>query len=255
MDGVAVITGASSGIGAALARELAGAGWPVGLVARRAERLEGLAGEIRGAGGQAVARAADVADRPGLAAAVRAVEAALGAPTALMVANAGISRATHAAPLDAGAVEEEIRVNVLGVVNALDAVLEPMRARGGGRFVAVSSPAAFRGMPGAAGYCASKAAVTRFMQAVRLDLREAGIVATTIHPGFVVSEMTANNDFPMPFLISAEAAARRIARAIRRGRRSVTFPLRMLLASRLVLPFVPDRVLQRRFRAKAKTEP
>lgn len=240
---VAVVTGASDGIGRALSLELAREGYAVGLIARRVDRLATLQAAIEGDGGRAFAAAADVADREALLAAVRRIEDALG-PTDLLVANAGISRPTDPLAPDARCLEEELAVNVVGVATAVEAVLPGMIERGGGHIVAVSSVAGWRGLPQAAGYCASKAALTTYMESCRIDWRDHGVTTTTVHPGFVDTPMIANADHPKPFQMSAEDAARRIARAIRTKRTRCDFPRPMVWIMRVV-KHLPDAILAR----------
>lgn len=238
---VAVVTGASDGIGRALSLELAREEYAVGGIARRAEPLASLHAAIEAEGGRACMAAADVADREALLAAVRRIEDALG-PTDLLVANAGISRPTHPLAPDARCLEEELGVNVVGVATAIEAVLPGMIERGEGHVVAVSSLAGWRGLPEAAGYCASKAALSTFMDACRVDWRDHGITTTTVHPGFVDTPMIADADHPKPFLMSAEDAARRVARAIRKKHKRCDFPRPMVWMMRVVR-HVPDAVL------------
>src|SRR5579885_914122 len=154
---VAVVTGASSGIGWALAKALAKEGARVGLVARRREALEQLAAEIARAGGAAAVAAADVSERQPTVAAVQEVATRLG-PVDLLVANAGVGAPTLLEPFNVPQVERMFRVNTLGVVYAIEAVLPEMLRRGRGHLAAVSSLAAYKGLPGESAYCASKAA-------------------------------------------------------------------------------------------------
>jgi len=229
---VAVVTGASSGIGRALALELACRGYQVGLVARRRKALEDLASAIETHGGRAQVAAADVGDRQALHAAVQQIEYALG-PVDVIVANAGHGTPTRLAPLNVADVEDTFRVNVLGVVYSIEAVLPGMLDRGWGQLVAVSSMAAFKGLPGESAYCASKAAVNLYMEGLRIALRNRGIAVTTICPGFVATAITPMDAAAAPFEITAEAAARKIARAIdqrKSGLIRFPWPMAMLMA-------------------------
>lgn len=223
---VAVVTGASSGIGRELAKELARQGAKVGLVARRSDQLEALAEEIRAAGGVAEFAAADVADRDAVHYAIRDLTAKLG-PVDLLVANAGVGAPTTLNPLNIGDFEKMYRVNVFGVVYAIEAVTPSMLERKRGHIAAVSSMAGYKGLPGEWGYTSSKAAVNNLMEGLRIQLRGQGIAVTNVCPGFVRTPMTAKNDFWMPFLLDAADAARRIVRALSRKKKVYNFPLGM----------------------------
>ncbi len=240
---VAVITGASSGIGRALARELARQCCKVGLLARREAELTQLADEVRRAGGTAAFAAADVGEREQVRAGVEALRRQLG-PVDLLVANAGVGVPTLLDPVNVADVERTFRVNVLGVVYAIEAVLPEMLRRGTGHLAAVSSLGAYKGMPGESAYCASKAAVNTYMEGLRIQLRGRGIAVTTICPGFVRTPMTAINPFPMPWLLEADEAARRIARALARRKKVFNFPWQMTLLTKLTR-WLPDWVLAR----------
>ena len=252
MHQVAVVTAsASSGIGRALARELARDGYDLGLTARRAERLEQLASEIRAAGSQAACVAADATRRDETRAAMATLAERLG-PIDLLVANAGIGLGTDALAPDAETLEAEFRVNVFGAFYAIEAVVPAMRERGRGHVVAISSLASHRGLPGAAGYCATKAALTRLVEGMRPDWARAGIRATIVHPGYVRSELTDRNRYRMPLLMDTDRAARLIARAIRRQRRVYEFPWRMSILVRHLVRHLPDRLLASRIRSDKK---
>lgn len=238
---VALITGASSGIGWALAKELAGQGARVGLMARRGDRLEQLAEEIRAAGGTAAWAAADVACRQEVLDAVAALAEELG-PIDLLIANAGVGRPDRLDPVNGQEVEEMARVNFLGVVFAVEAVLPQMLERRAGHLAAVSSLGAYKGMPGSAGYCATKAAVSAYMEGMRIELRSRGIAVTTICPGFVRTPMTAINDFKMPFLMAPEKAVRKIVRALRRRKKVYNFPWQTTFLMKLTR-WLPDWLL------------
>lgn len=250
---VAVITGASSGIGWELARCLAAQGCKVGLIARRKDKLEALAQEIGGSGGSAAVAAADVADRDETVVAIHSVCAQLG-PADLLIANAGVGWPTLVDPMNMGNIEQMIRVNLLGVVYSIHAVLPSMLERGRGHLAAVSSMAAYKGLPGEAAYCASKAGVNTFMEGMRIHLRDRGIVVTTICPGFVRTPMTAANDFKMPFLLEADETARRIVRALERQRKVYNVPWQMRLMMRATR-WAPDWLMARSMRKYNKKPP
>jgi short-subunit dehydrogenase len=250
---VAVITGASSGIGQALARALAAEQCHVGLVARRLDRLEELAAEIRRAGGTAAVAAADVGDRGQALAGIHSLREQLG-PIDLLVANAGVGIETTLDPVNLDDVEQTFRVNVLGVVYALAAVLPEMLRRGRGHLAAVSSMAAYKGLPGESAYCASKAAVNSYMEGLRIQLRDRGIAVTTICPGFVQTPMVEKDALQkMPWVMSADRAARLIVRALGRRVKVYNFPRRMALLM-TVTRWLPDWVVAH-FMRDYKKEP
>jgi short-subunit dehydrogenase len=240
---VAVVTGASSGIGWALAKALARDGAKVGLVARRVEELQRLAAEIAQAGGTALAAQADVADRQQTVAAIHDLASRLG-PVDLLIANAGVGAPTHLEPFNVEQMEQMFRVNTLGVVYAIEAVLPAMLQRGRGHLSAVSSLGGYKGLPGESAYCASKSAVNVFLEGLRIQLRGKGIAVTTICPGFVKTPMTAVNDFSMPFVLEADEAARRIVRALQRKVKVFNFPWQTALLMRLTR-WAPDWVMAR----------
>ena len=167
-DQVTVITGASSGVGQALARELAARGAKVGLLARREAELAALTAELSGRGAAAAYAVADVTDRPGVLAGVARLAAALG-PVDLLVANAGVALPTRLEPPNTPEIELMLRVNLFGVVYAFEAVLPEMLRRGRGHLAAVSSLAAYKGLPNQPGYSASKAAVNAYCEGLRID--------------------------------------------------------------------------------------
>jgi short-subunit dehydrogenase len=220
---VAIVTGASSGIGYELARALAGEGCRVGLIARRQEQLTELAEWIKRVGGVSAHATADVGDRQQAVAAIQEVAGRLG-PVDLLIANAGVGTPTSVEPLNVPDVEKMFRVNVLGVVYAIEAVLPQMIERHRGHIAAISSLAAYKGLPGESGYTATKAAVNTFMEGLRMQLRHRGIAVTTICPGFVKTPMTEVNEFKMPWLLEADEAARRILKALRRRVKVYNFP-------------------------------
>ncbi|MBV8487891.1 MAG: SDR family NAD(P)-dependent oxidoreductase [Planctomycetaceae bacterium] len=241
---VAVVTGASSGIGRALARQLAAENIRVGLIARRHDALDKVASQIKSEKGVAYAAAADVGDREALHRAVRAVEESLG-PVDVMVANAGFGVPTRLDPLNIAEVEATFRVNLLGVIYSIETVLPGMLRRGAGQIVAVSSLAAEKGLPGESAYCASKAAVNVYLEGLRIAVRKRGIIVTTICPGFVDTTITPMDAAATPFQISADQAARQITRAILRRRQGVIrFPWPMA-ALMTILRRLPDPLIAR----------
>jgi len=221
---VAVVTGASSGIGAELACQLAAAGARVGLVALPDEALHATAEAIRSRGGVAAAVEADVSDRAAVRHAVERLQAELG-PIELLIANAGIGLGTPATPMEAGGFETLIRVNYLGVVYTIEAALPGMLERRRGRIVGISSLSSYRGAPMVSGYIASKAAVAALLEGLRIELKPYGISVTTVRPGFVRTPMNASIRSPR-FLVEVEPAARTILKGVAEGRAEVRFPRR-----------------------------
>jgi short-subunit dehydrogenase len=222
---VVCITGASSGIGRALAAEFARQGARVGVLARRQERLRQLCEEIRAAGGTAESAVADASDRAATKTALRSLSERLG-PCDILVANAGVGSTNSATDLNIDGAEKVIRTNLLGPMYAFEAVLPEMLDRQSGHLVAVSSVAGFKGLPSAAAYCASKAGLNAYMESLRISLRSKGIAVTTICPGFVRTEMTEKHR-RMLWVLESSVAARKMARAIGRRKKVYCFPMRM----------------------------
>jgi short-subunit dehydrogenase len=240
----AVITGASSGIGLALARELAGRGYALALLARRGELVEDLARELEEKGTPAAAFACDVTDAAGIREAVRRGEEELGGPFDLAVANAGISIPGHATKFNLADAMEVVRVNLFGMMTLFDAVIASMVERRSGRFVGIASIAGLRGLPTSGPYSASKAAMQAFLEAARIELAPYDVGVTIVNPGFIATPLTAKNRFHMPFLMQAAEAAVFIADGIDRGARVVEFPRPMSLLIRL-LRLLPDALYDR----------
>lgn len=242
------ITGASSGIGAALALHYASPGAMLSLVGRDRERLTEVVDSCEKAGAEVYAALVDVTNREALAAFL--LEQDREKPIDLLIANAGISAGTggvlHGEPADQ--VQKIFDVNLTGVLNTIDPVLPEMAARGRGQIALMSSLAGFRGWPGAPAYCASKAAVRVYGESLRGALAKTGVGVSVICPGFVESRMTAVNDFPMPFLIDAPQAAKIIARGLAKDRGRISFPLRAA-AFVWFVSLLPDRIAQRILKA------
>src|SRR5262249_9338560 len=219
----ALITGASSGLGRALALEFAVDGDNVlSLVGRRVSELEATADAVRHAGSQAHVLAADLS-RPQEP--VRAVEQtrAFFDPD-VVIANAGAGRSGPVAELAWSDIEQMVRVNSLGAMALVRAALPRMIERRSGWIAAISSLASYRGFPARAPYAASKAALSTFIESVRIEARPHGVSVIDVHPGFIRTPMTAEHTFKMPFLMDADDAARRILRAIARRRAVYDFP-------------------------------
>jgi NADP-dependent 3-hydroxy acid dehydrogenase YdfG len=219
----ALITGASSGLGAALARELCLAGTRVVLAARRTDRLEELADELRAAGGSAEVEPLDVADADAVGEVLARRDADAGGLD-LVLANAGVGGSAGADPLSVEAIERVIDVNVRGAALTLALARPLLVARGRGTLAATSSLAYVRGMPGSGAYSASKAFLSTFLETLRLDLDGTGVRVVDLRPGFVRTEMTAGRDGAMPFLMDVEPAARVCVSALERGKPIAAFP-------------------------------
>lgn len=239
--GVAIVTGASSGIGLELARQLAADGTKVALLARRVDLLASLGDEIRASGGVAHEIECDVRERIVVRAAVAEATAELG-PVDLAIANAGVGHVIPAEEFDSALFEDTIRTNLLGAVHLVEAVLPGMLERRAGQIVGVSSLAAYRGFPLTHAYCASKAGMNTFLEGLRAEVADRGIAVTTVCPGFVRTPMTAKNYGAMPFLLDAAEAARRILRAARAGKRVYNFPWPTAAAMRIIR-WLPSRLL------------
>jgi short-subunit dehydrogenase len=220
---VVLITGASSGIGRALAVRIGRHGAKLGLIARRSEVIDEVVCEVEAAGGKALALPADVQDADSISAAANKLRANLG-PIDVLIANAGIGPTRDAANFSAAEVSDVINVNVIGASNSVAAVIPEMVERGSGQLVAISSLAAYRGLPRSAAYCASKAAVSAFFESLRLDLEPRGIVVTIIHPGFIKTPLTQGRDAQMPFLMELDDAVRKMVWAIEKRRKRYSFP-------------------------------
>lgn len=220
------VIGASSGIGAAVAQELDRQGCRVAISARREQELQ------RVSGGRMVVAVLDVLDSASVKRAAAEVETSLGGID-LVIIVAGYWERMEAVGFDRDAFVRHIEANVVGMANCIDAVLPRMLEEGRGTIAGVSSVAGYRGMPGAQGYGASKAAQLNLLESLRVGLRGTGVNVQTVSPGFVATPMTATNTFPMPFIISAERAARYVVRGLERSRAEIVFPLPMAIIMKL----------------------
>ena len=227
------VTGASSGIGAALARELADRGATVAISARSEDKLREVAA------GRMHVEPVDVTDRAATVAAAASVRTALGGLD-VAVLNAGTWSRFRVDQWDSQAFADHLQTNLMGTVHALEGVVPTMLEQGYGRIVGTASVAGYRGLPGSEAYGASKAALLNLFEALRGALLPRGVVVQTLSPGFVRTPMTDRNTFPMPFLISAEAAARTIADGIERDKAEIVFPFPMMLMMK-VARVVPVR--------------
>ncbi len=236
----AVITGASSGIGAALARHYASPDTVLGLISRRATNPS-LAGQV-------IEYQVDVSDVPALKQAADNFIARFGAPD-LVVASAGVGVGTHGEDLaDVEKLRRVLNINVAGLAATLAAFAPAMRSAGRGTLAGIASVAGFRGLAGNGAYCASKAAVITWMESLRAELHGSGVSVVCVCPGYVDTPLTRVNRYRMPFLLPADEAARRIARAIAARRRLAVIPWQIAVVS-VLLRFMPgwayDRLASR----------
>jgi short-subunit dehydrogenase len=236
----ALITGASSGIGAALAKQLAAKGTHVVLAARREQALRELADTITAAGGNATIEVLDVSDPERTEARIRELDQTRSFD--LVIANAGIGGSKWSGKLSWADCKPVIDVNVHGAVATLTGALPGMVARGSGHLVGISSVAQYRGLPKAAVYCASKAFVSVFLESLRVDLHGTGVSVTDVRPGFVKTPLTEGKQ-SMPFLVDLDYATKTIAKAIERKRKVLVFPPQMAAVGHL-LELMPGAIYE-----------
>ncbi|HEX6279196.1 MAG TPA: SDR family NAD(P)-dependent oxidoreductase [Pyrinomonadaceae bacterium] len=245
---VVLLTGASSGIGEALALALAKKGAVLGLVARRRELLDDLADRCKRAGGKARAFAVDVTDEESVARAADEMRGEFGRID-ILIANAGIGgNDEDTRSYKPQSVKKVIDINLLGAANAVHAVVPQMVERGSGHLVAISSLAGFRGLPKSAAYSASKAGMTAFFESVRLDLKPKGIDVTIIQPGFIRTPLTSGRANKMPFLMELEKAIPHFVKAIERRKKFAAFPWQLatiVRAGKFMPAWLYDRIAGR----------
>lgn len=227
-----LLTGAGSGLGAALARRYAAPGVRLALVGRNEARLAQVAADCVARGATVERASIDVTERAALAAWITAADEAM--PFDLVIANAGISGGTSGLGESSDQSRLIFATNLDGVLNTIDPILPRMRQRGAGAVALMSSLASFRGLPGAPAYGASKAAVRVLGEALRGDYMPSGVIVSVICPGFVTTPMTARNRFHMPFLMTAERAAEIMVRGLARGKARIAFPWPMYALARLI---------------------
>ena len=219
---VAWVVGGSSGIGAAVARELVSRGATVAISARRKEQLHNVAG------GDMLVLPADVTDAGSVTAAAARIRQELG-PIDLAVLSAGYWQPMDPSDWDTDVFDRHIQVNLIGMSNAIGAILPEMLRRRSGVIAGIASVAGYRGLAGAEAYGATKAAQINLLESLRVHVARTGVQVTTVCPGFVRTDLTAGNRFPMPFIIEADQAARSICGGLERGRAEIVFPARMAL--------------------------
>ncbi len=236
-----VISGASRGLGAALARRYAAPGTRLLLLARSAAALGAVADGCRAAGAVVVAVPLDITDAPAVAAALRDFEAA--GPVDLVIANAGTSAGTalDGTPEDAAQAAWQVQVNLVGAINLVAPLLPGMRARRAGQVGLIASVAGFRGLPDFPAYCASKAGLIAWGDGLRAAEARRGVRVTVVTPGFFRSAMGDRFHGVRPLLLDTEQAAARVQAALARGKARAGFPLPMALGMRL-LGLLPARL-------------
>ncbi|MCH2210244.1 MAG: SDR family NAD(P)-dependent oxidoreductase [Fuerstiella sp.] len=240
-----VITGASSGLGEAVAMEMAAHGAYITLLARRQERLDAVAQRIADRGGNALPLTADVTCKDDVNAAIsRAVDQ--WGPVDILVANAGVSPNMKASELDVQLVENTMQINFFGVIYAMNAVLPAMLKRREGVVLTISSVAAFRGLPTMGPYCASKAAVSSWMESLRseLDFQKTGVRLITSHPGFIDTPMIDSEKTPKPFLVDVNEAARLLVQGMIKGKSEINFPWQLVTIMKFAQR-LPNRLFDR----------
>jgi short-subunit dehydrogenase len=229
------ISGASSGLGEALARHYASQGAILGLVARRAGPLQALATTLPAA----TAYVADVRDAAAMQVAASGFMRQYGCPD-IVIANAGINRGTLTEYADDTRVFEDIlSTNVTGILNTFQPFLTAMKTGQAGCLTGIASVAGYRGLPGGSAYSASKAAAITYLESLRVEMYGSGVSVVTICPGYVITPMTAVNPFPMPFLMTAEAMAEKIAATIHRKKQFAVIPWQMAIVA-TILRVLPD---------------
>ena len=236
------ITGASSGLGLALARRYAADGASLGLVGRRGHVLRELAGSLPG---EHRCYALDVRHRDSLHAAAPDFIAHGEGRVDAVIASAGISAGTVTGEAgDYAAFQSIVETNLLATVATFEPFVAPMRAAGAGRLVGLGSVAGVRGLPGAGAYSASKAAVAAYCESLRLELADSGVRVVTIAPGYIDTPMTRHNPYRMPFLMPADAFADKAHAAIERGVSYTVIPWQMGVVAQ-IMRLLPDAVYDR----------
>ena len=239
-----IITGASSGLGKALAKHYASLGSTLGLIARNKTSLESLVNELPDT--DSVFYDIDVRDVESMQSAASDFIQHYGCPD-IVIANAGISQGTLTEYAEDSKIFESIlATNVTGIVNTFQPFITVMRTQGKGNLVGISSVASCRGLPGASAYSASKAAANSYLESLRVEMYGSGVSVITICPGYIVTPMTANNPFQMPFIMTAETAAKKIVRIINHKKIFSVIPWQMGIVAR-ILKLLPNFVYDRLF--------
>lgn len=238
-DKTIILTGASSGIGYELAKQLDRKGARLILIARRMELLQQLQAELNPDHHHLI-YACDVGDKRQVVTVAEQIKHQ-GIAVDGLILNAGVSGGFSANPLSVDRVQMQFAANFWGALYFIEQFLPEMLARKTGFIAGVGSLAGYRGMPGAAGYSASKAALARFLESLRIDLWGSGVRIYIISPGFVKSPMTEQNEFPMPFLMATEKGAQSIIKGLEREKTEIHFPYRLSMIAKLS-HLIPDNL-------------
>jgi short-subunit dehydrogenase len=250
---LAFITGASSGIGQAMAADFYRRGYAVALVARREQAMRDWVAQAGMDAARVGIYAADVAQTDELIAAARRCITDMGVPD-VVVANAGISVGMDSAVRgDLDVMRDTLLLNNLGLAATFHPFIDGMRLRGSGRLVGIASVAGIRGLPGHGAYCSSKAAVISYCESLRGELRGTGVKVVTIAPGYVKTELTAGNSYSMPFLMEAQAFARKAVDLIEAGGSYQVIPWQMGVVAKL-LRLLPNALFDRLLSGRARKQ-
>lgn len=246
MTQTALIVGASRGIGASLARELAARGMTLGLLARNGQQLDALAAELRQQfGTRAETAVLDVNDRDSVQPVMQSLMQRLG-QVDIVVANAGVLGWRKAGDGNVAEDRRIIETNLLGAIAVIDAAVAQFKQQGRGHVVGISSISAYRGIPGSGAYSASKAALTNYLDALRMELANKNIAVTVVHPGFVKTEIGPNMD-KYPFAAEPEKVAKEIADGIARKKKNLIVPRFPWTLVMPAMKLLPDSVMRKVF--------
>ncbi len=237
-DKIVLITGASSGIGYELSRQLAAYGCRLILLARREDKLNQLAGEISTSGTEILTLRCDVTKKEDIISAVNEAKNRFG-KIDIAVLNSGVSFKSEIESFSSEPARETFDVNVMGMIQCVEVLVPDFIEKNEGMIVGVSSLADGRGFTKSGFYCASKAAATIFLQSLRVELRKYNVKVLTVKPGFVRSPMTDKNEFKMPFLMDVDKAVRIIIKGIEKEKRIIQFPFPTVLGSK-ILKLLPE---------------
>jgi len=251
MGNIAWVTGAGKGLGRHVAQLLAEEGWQVAATSRTESDLDSLSDEAKDLPGDITSFPGDITDRAAMEDLVSRIETRMG-PINLAILNAGTYIRFGVDDFSAAQFADQMDINVMGTVNCLAPVMEAMRFRQSGQIAVVSSLSGYRGLPYASAYGASKAALTNMCEALKPELEASNVDLSVVHPGFVRTPLTDKNDFPMPFLMEPDIAARRLLDGLQKKKFEITFPTRFAYILKFLrcLPYSLYFVAMRRILAK-----